>query len=149
MSLDSPTRLVIAEVLLSKGGIDLPATGTSMYPLIREGDVCRFVPLDCENLKKGDILLYQSNHGQLTAHRLIHKAGDAYLFKGDSNLGKDDWVYSDQLLGKMLYICKSYKVIHLNGLLGKTWTWSILTFPSVSKVLKRFLALKSNYMMKR
>ncbi|WLR49459.1 signal peptidase I [Halobacillus litoralis] len=144
MSVDSPSRLVIAKVLISKGRIDLPATGTSMYPLIREGDICRFVSLDYENLKKGDILLYQSDHGQLIAHRLIYKSGDSYLCKGDSNLGNDDWVYSDQLIGKMLYVSKNHKIFYLNGLLGKTWTWSILTFPSVSKLWRRFLAFQES-----
>lgn len=149
MSVDSSNHSLLIKVLQIRGTIDMPATGTSMFPFIREGEVCRFVSMDRENVKRGDILLYQSNQGQLIAHRLIHKAGDLYQCKGDSNLGNDDWVSSGQLIGKMVYVSKNHKIIHLNGLIGKAWAWFILTFPLISKVLRRFLLLKTYQKVKR
>lgn len=130
---------VISHILAKKGSVDLQASGTSMFPLIKDGEVCRFINFEKTCLKRGDILLYESAHGHLVAHRLILQKRGKYLCKGDSNLGVDEWISKDQIIGKMVYVNKKKRVLFVDRTIGKLWAWAILTCPFLSKVLRWFI----------
>lgn len=133
---ESTRSKVISHILTSKGSVDLLASGTSMFPLIREREICRFTKCEKAYLRRGDILLYESSHGHLVAHRLILQIGDKYLCKGDSNIGVDEWISKNQIIGKMLYVRKRKRVRFVDQFAGKLWTRAILTWPFLSRILK-------------
>jgi signal peptidase I len=128
----------IKQFLIQRGWIDIPANGTSMYPLIKEGNVCRFTPLDpAEPLKKGDIILYLSDHGQLIGHRYSHHyvEGDSrcYIFKGDTNALPDPPVKETQLIGKLTSIKKGIFRLNQTGVLARFWGAVCFALPMIPK----------------
>lgn len=127
--------------------IDLPAYGNSMYPIIKEGNVCRFIICDPLTLQKGDIILFHALSGQLVAHRFIEKIllQDSLLYriKGDTNLGFDQPIRQEQILGKLLYIKKGNTVLYAFHFSMYIWGEIILYLPFLSKILRKYLNFKN------
>lgn len=128
------------------GWLVLPAKGSSMYPLIREGNLCRFRAVQTENINIGDILLFCSDSGQLIAHRLqsvIHsEAQQLYLCKGDSNLGFDAPIRREQMIGILVSIEKSKRELRMTDRSVSLWTKAILALPFISHGLNRYLSFQ-------
>lgn len=133
----------IIKVLKRYGEIELPAVGTSMFPLIKDGDFCRFVSCETKNLQKGDIALFFSTSGKLIAHRFYEtkkqKDGLYFLFKGDTNIAFDNLVPNDQVIGKLTSIQKISKEITSNSMLFCFWSKVILSIPFISYLLRYYL----------
>jgi signal peptidase I len=148
MQVSQATRMLISNTIEKKGRIDLPAQGNSMFPFIREGDICRFVSCHSALLKKGDIVLFQSLNGQMVAHRLHHQKSinnePYYVFKGDTNLGHDDPIRDDQLIGILTLIQKRKTILHVTGLTASVWSQMILATPFLSLLLRLYLNHKEN-----
>ena len=143
MQANSVSSTLIKEVMDKKGWMDLPAEGMSMYPLINEGNRCRFVTLKDATIEKGDIILFQNSSGQLVAHRFlcIEFCGNQvkYLFKGDTNLGCDELVSEEQMIGKLVKIRKENVTLSLSHPLAKVWSKLILQFRFISSFLQLLL----------
>ena len=120
-------------ILHTRGYIRIPSHGSSMAPLIRSGDICQFEPVrSFRDMKKGDILLYESAQGELIGHRFIgttKQHGETYIIcKGDYNRYPDEPIAVSQIIGKMK-----------NRSLGmKLWGKIIVYFPIVSRGLQKF-----------
>lgn len=129
--------------IAKKGMLDLPSTGDSMYPFIKQGDICSFINCDSSQLKKGDIVLFWDLSGRLVAHRFHHreinKDETIYVFKGDTNLGLDQPVNQDRILGKLLLINRDKRKVYTQNLLAILWGKLILTVPVLSGILRSFL----------
>lgn len=80
------------------------ATGGSMAPLIRDGDILTIQPLDgAPGL--GDVVAFLcSGHERMAVHRIIGSRKDAYLVRGDAAGQSDGWVPRSRLLGKIIHI---------------------------------------------
>lgn len=139
---------LISNTIEKKGRIDLPAQGNSMFPIIREGDICRFVFCDSSLLKKGDIVLFQALTGHLVAHRLYQLKSinnePYYVFKGDTNFGHDEPVREAQLIGKLTLIQKGKTILHVTDLVANVWSHMILASPVPSLLLRLYLNRKEN-----
>ncbi|RBP03172.1 signal peptidase I [Rossellomorea aquimaris] len=126
-----------------KGWMDVPAEGMSMYPLIKEGDVCRFISLKEVTVRKGDIILFQDSSGKLVAHRFLciqfSENVGMYLFKGDTNVGFDVPISDEQMIGKLVKIRKGDVVLSLSHPIAKGWSKLILLFPVLSSFLQLIL----------
>lgn len=140
------TIAFLTRTIRNFGWVDLPSHGVSMYPLIQEGNICRFAIFDPNHVKKGDILLYCTNSGQLIAHRLVtikFTNGEfMYELKGDTNLYHDKPISKDQILGKLITINKRKKKIYLDDFSPVFWSYVVLSLPGLSKILKLHLAYK-------
>ncbi|MDD9266542.1 signal peptidase I [Paenibacillus sp. GCM10023248] len=136
---------LIARVIRKQGWIELPARGTSMYPWIKKGDVCRFVDAEAANIRKGDILLYHTPYGSMVAHRFCRlETGKQdrehrYVCKGDSNLAADEPITRDQLLGKMVWTERNGRIIPATGLVAAIWGRTILAVPLFSLFVRMYL----------
>ncbi len=143
MLFDMETIRLFKSVIGKSKYLNLPADGTSMFPLIQEGDVCRFCECDPLQLKKGDIVLFCTSTGQLIAHRFYEsKVVDhetLYFFKGDTNLGIDQPVVQEQIIGKLLYIQKETTILYASHLLVSIWGNFIIHFPITSGILRRYI----------
>lgn len=136
----------INRIMKKKGWIDIPSFGVSMYPLIKEGDVCRFTSINgADNIKEGDIILYVTEEGQLVGHRYLHFFNQDgiryYVLKGDTNVFWDHPIKSSQMIGKVEYIRKRKLLIRAQGFISKIWGNIAITLPIMPRLCKQYLSL--------
>jgi signal peptidase I len=146
MLLDPRTFILLKTKIQSDGYIDLPAYGNSMFPFIRKGDLCRFTLADPSKFKKGDIVLYHTIPGQLVAHRLSNikelDGNRLYILKGDTNLGFDQPIKEQQIIGVLSFVQKGEQRIPTWGFSASFWGWLILSIPILSGWLRRYINKK-------
>ncbi|MGF9965382.1 S24/S26 family peptidase [Bacillus rhizoplanae] len=138
----------IKYLLQKQGWVDLPSSGVSMYPLIKEGDICRFISLDCnETLRKGEVVLFVSDQGQLIGHRYYYTFVENgvlyYVCKGDTNVSFDSPVTTSQLIGKLVYIKKKKFQRNAQGFIARLWGFIVLAFPILPRGCKKYLYLRT------
>lgn len=99
----------------------------SMEPLINQGDVVLIGPVHANNVRVGDIVMYQLSNRQRVLHRVkqitLSQSGTReFIFKGDNNNAPDLYPVTDsQLVGR--YLGKVPKIgwvaIKFNELIGR------------------------------
>jgi signal peptidase I len=143
MLIDNHTFALLKRTIKKDGWLELPAYGNSMFPFIQQGNLCRFIPCQSSQLKKGDVILFYSQTGQLIAHRFVsvRKIDNQlfFLFKGDTNLGYDQLIREEYILGKLASVQKKQLTINPQHILARCWGKMILTFPILSGMLRKFL----------
>jgi signal peptidase len=146
MLIDNHTYLLLKRSIKKIGWLELPAYGNSMFPFIQQGNLCRFIPCDPSKLKKGDVILFYSQTSQLIAHRFVRmKRVDnqvQFLLKGDTNLGFDQLIGEEYVLGKLSSVKKRQMRISPDHFLARYWGKIILTFPLLSGMLRKYLNRK-------
>src|SRR4030042_3444774 len=122
-----------SEILEIGGSFSFQAHGASMYPFICGGDVLTVKQVEYSALKVGDIAFYRSYDDRLIVHRIVDKKLQSnklmLLMRGDSVFNNDGWIYSDQVLGKVVSIQQDKKFIQLDqrGLLRSImYSWNKL-----------------------
>lgn len=82
------------------GYADMPITGTSMLPLLREGkDLVEIEASGQKRLKKGDVVLYRKNDGTLVLHRIIKAENDnLFTVLGDHQFKNAEQVNKNQII---------------------------------------------------
>jgi signal peptidase I len=145
--LDAYSIGIIKSRVDSTGFINLPASGNSMFPFIQKGDLCRFISVNSDQLTRGDIVLYHSLTGQLVAHRLLSmkklKGKRLFILKGDTNLGMDQPVEEQQIIGVLDSIKRVNKIVHMRGMFVRLWGTWILSFPILSGLLRSYVNSKN------
>lgn len=143
LQLDQETVQLLKQTVEKDGFIRLPAQGDSMFPLIRNDDLCRFTAYDLSKLKKGDIVLFCTPSGQLVAHRFFYAKEIAgtihFIFKGDTNLGFDEPVQAENVIGKLTKIEKQGTTLDMNDVTSVLWKKLIQSFPILSGWLRNYL----------
>ncbi len=108
--------------LLGEGkSVCLNASGGSMYPFVKDGDIIKVVPLSENDIKIGDIISVDvDNKGKawFYAHRLIKIVKDndkkLYITKGDASKGGfDEPVGFARIVGKVAEIERNGLEINL------------------------------------
>lgn len=90
----------IERCLQENGYVVVPITGTSMWPLLKEGESQVYlVAKEGKKLKKEDIVLYRRKDGTLILHRIM-KMNDSHVcwMCGDHQWRWDEKVQEDQIL---------------------------------------------------
>ncbi len=132
---------IVAALLRKRGSIELPSFGMSMYPLIQEGDVSRFVTTDPEYLRIGNICLFVNRYGILTGHRLVgievEDGEKKYIFRGDTSYIPDDPVPAGAILAKWTGVRRGAKWTLDHGLHAWMTTTLVLRIPLTRKVLRK------------
>lgn len=82
------------------GYADMPITGTSMLPLLREGkDLVEIEASDQKRFKKGDVVLYRKNDGTLVLHRIIKTENEEiFTVLGDHQFKNAEQVNKNQII---------------------------------------------------
>ena len=146
MLIDIHTFTLLKKAIKKDGWLELPASGNSMFPYIQKGNLCRFVLCKPSLLKKGDVILYYSQTGQLIAHRFVGtthvKNQSLFLLKGDTNLGFDQPIEEHWVLGKLVSVQKKQVKITTDHLIVRVWGKLILSFPFLSGILRNYLNRK-------
>lgn len=98
--------LEVADLLLKFDRVRLRITSRSMVPALRPDDEIVVRPVPLEQLRVGDIILFEHN-GQLICHRLVEKRDEVtWLTRGDDAGGPGEQVGQDQVLGKVVAVRK-------------------------------------------
>jgi signal peptidase I len=149
MRFDIETVSLLQTAIQKDGWLDLPSQGFSMYPTIQNGDICRFVPCSGNQLKKGDVILFWTESGQLVAHRFYYsKLRDGklhYYCKGDTNISYDQPIGYENILGALEYIQKRNRKVFPNQIHTYLWGRLIIQLPMLSGILRRYLSRRSAY----
>lgn len=77
----------------------------SMEPTIRTYSVILSVPIDADDVEKGDIVTYRNANGTIICHRVIDITDEGYFkFKGDNNSKEDKQLVSpEQIMYKIIW----------------------------------------------
>lgn len=109
---------ISTQILNNGGSFSFKAHGSSMYPFICDGDILTVEQVEYSALKVGDIAFYRSSDDRLIVHRVVDKKLQSnklmLLMRGDSVFNNDGWIYSDQVLGKVVSIQRDKKFIQLD-----------------------------------
>lgn len=105
--LDAEALSGLSREVLHRGGIlRVEATGGSMLPFIRPGDVLHVAPACASELTVGDVVLYGGPDGHPMAHRLIQSPRRATGWRlvtcADARPGQWELVRPDRLLGRVV-----------------------------------------------
>jgi signal peptidase I len=91
-----------AEVLTSFGQVRLPVTGSSMFPCMQPGDLLE-IRRPTGSIRPGDVVVFQRNE-RLVVHRVVDRAGDLYITRGDRLRHPDAPVPAPEILGRVAAI---------------------------------------------
>ncbi len=104
---------ISAELLGSGYSIEFQATGNSMHPTIKDGEMITVQPLPISDIKAGDVVLYRNQTGVI-AHRVVRVERDQLILRGDASQTFDAPVDAHQILGKVISTTRADKKITLN-----------------------------------
>lgn len=127
---------------LLRGEAQLPVTGISMTPTLREGrDFVRLRQLESAP-KRGDIILYRRDGGQYILHRVL-RGGKTLTCCGDRQFEKEA-VRPEQVLAVVTAICRKGKWTDVNAPLYRFYAalWMILPLRRCAFFLRRYLHRK-------
>lgn len=80
------------------------ASGSSMEPFIRDGDVLTISPLSLP-LRRGDVVPFINPSGkQLMVHRILDVSREGYLIKGDNNSVPDGRIPAAAIIGRVVRV---------------------------------------------
>lgn len=113
----------VIEAMLEEGRqVRFTVSGNSMWPLISHNrDSVLLIPCDTKQLKKGDIILFQTSVSHYVLHRITKVKKDGYITTGDGNLTRDGFVPSESVRAKAAVVYRKNRVIDCNK-----WYWKII-----------------------
>jgi phage repressor protein C with HTH and peptisase S24 domain len=101
MSRAPSLRAQLAGAMLREGRtVELPATGSSMRPLIPPGGVVQVEPARATDVRPGDVVVVDDGE-RLVCHRLLYVAGGRAVTRGDDSLECDRPVPLAAIVGRV------------------------------------------------
>jgi hypothetical protein len=129
LTLSSGDFLDLAGAALREGRpLRFRATGTSMAPSIRSGDILTVDPVDARALRPGDVALYRSEQG-LRVHRLTGRAGARLRFQGDAPGCLVEEVPAVEVLGRLVFVEREGRQVRLDRGMEGAMRWSVARLP--------------------
>jgi Predicted transcriptional regulator len=114
---------VIGELLDGGQNVRIVVTGTSMYPFLRENiDHVELQKADCNNIRRGDIVLYIRRSGEYILHRVLKKDNGQFNMIGDNQQWIEGPIYPDQVVASVASVFRNGKKIECGGI-----GWKILS----------------------
>ena len=102
----------IKEQLAEGREVSFTVTGKSMWPfIINERDSVIIRSCDPEQVKTGDIILFQTPARNYKLHRITSLKNDQFEATGDGNLIRDGWFSRDCIIARVERIIRKGKVI--------------------------------------
>ena len=117
---------LMTELLRRGAYVRFRAIGASMQPTIEDGELITVAPVAPESVKRGDILLYQSESG-VHAHRVVGRVKgtvpllegdcplDHYLLRGDASISCDAPVQLEQVIGRVVAVQRGGRNLALDS----------------------------------
>ncbi len=104
-ALEAGRNELAAASLRSHGRLRLAVTGTSMLPAVRPRDVLMIRACKSDAVRTGDIVAY-SRDGRLFVHRIVGRAGAAFIAQGDALPFPDPAIAAGELLGRVVRVVR-------------------------------------------
>lgn len=93
---------IIQEKLDAGGTVTFTPHGTSMLPMLRDGEDVVVLSKPKGRLKIYDVPLYRRDNGQYVLHRVIDFGSDgSYVLCGDNQFAKEKGIRDDQIIAVM------------------------------------------------
>ncbi|MBQ4557584.1 MAG: S24/S26 family peptidase [Clostridia bacterium] len=92
---------LIKEVIDQGGSFRLYPRGTSMEPMLHQGDDSVMLGA-ADAYTAGDVLFYRRKNGDFIIHRLIEKRGGTLTMCGDHQIGLEYGIEPSQVLAKVV-----------------------------------------------
>lgn len=91
--------------------------GESMSPLFRPGDRILFDPCLIEDLRRGDVIIFNApGQEERVVHRVVSTGPAGVRTKGDANLSSDSWAIRQQdIIGRAVSVERGGKTITVAG----------------------------------
>jgi len=123
ISLSAPVVMELIEAVHEKGAsFRFQASGFSMTPSIRDGDVITVSPLKDLMPRRGDVVAFRHpDRPQMLVHRVLHTREKKYYIKGDNTLEGDGWIPAENILGLITRVERG----------GKDRFWPNRSMPSI------------------
>jgi signal peptidase I len=104
---------LMAAVLARGAPFRFQASGFSMLPFIRDGDVITLSPTPA-HLRFGDVVAFV-NHGndRLIVHRIVHITRHGYFMRGDNLPEPDGFVSHAGILGRVILVERRGRCVRL------------------------------------
>lgn len=100
----------IKETLLSGGTVELPITGTSMFPLLKAGRDTVIIKADSE-YGIGDIIFYRRDDGHFVLHRIVGTDENGFILCGDNQTHLEKNIENRHIIAKVIEIKRDGKII--------------------------------------
>ena len=98
----------IEALLLQGSAVQFKPQGYSMYPLFVHGrDQAVVAPVNAEQLKRGDVVLYRRDESILVLHRIWKHRGDRFYLVGDNQKEIEGPLRPDQMRGILVEIVRN------------------------------------------
>jgi signal peptidase len=91
--------------------------GESMSPLFRPGDRICFEPCRIEDLRRGDVIIFNApGQEERVVHRVVSTGPVGIRTKGDANLSRDSWaIRQEDILGRAVSVERGGRTIPVAG----------------------------------
>lgn len=123
MSLNKEIRLddiidIIIEKLESGGTVIFTPNGTSMLPMLRDGqDAVVLRKKTSKRLQLFDVVLYKRDNGTYVLHRVVDfGCDDTYVMCGDNQFNVERGIRDDQIIAILTEFYRKGKVYSVNSL---------------------------------
>lgn len=145
----------VADALRTRGRVLLKTYGSSMQPWVRPGDISVVRKATIESVRRGDLVLFR-RHNRLIVHRIVDERLSFGLrevsAKGDAHPEPDGWLQSEEVLGRVVFIFRGRRRIHLEKssqivlgrMIARLSQWSRFWYPAA-----RFAARSSRPMRRQ
>jgi len=112
---------VIAPILERGDTAKIKVSGFSMYPLLssRRDSV---LLTKCDQVKVGDVPLYQRDDGSFVLHRIMREENGAYALMGDNELKEEYPVYPDQIVAVAKGFYRKERFLPCDGFLYRLYS---------------------------
>jgi signal peptidase I len=127
--------------LKKRGSFSFLSDGESMLPLLHPKDLVNYQRISFSKIQTNDLILVFKNNFIFT-HRVIYKTNKFLITKGDNNLESDGRINPSQIIGKVINVKRSNKIIDPEMLY---LIQSSIYFKEIVKIVAVFNKNKINY----
>lgn len=104
------------------------ASGSSMQPMVRDGDILLIAPYaETKSIKIGDVVLSTIDPERVVVHRVVRRQsgrrGYRYLLQGDYASRPDGWVSQTNLFGSLVEIEREDQKLRLDQPAARILGW--------------------------
>ena len=129
---------LIVHVLRTGHALRFRARGSSMHPVVQDGDILQVHPVEQVVMHGGDIILYRSPRKGIVVHRVVntirHGGEEVLVVKGDASRIPDPEVLVSQVLGKIVRIERRGRSIAPRSRLWRCVAALDLRFPRLGRL---------------
>lgn len=128
---------IIAEKLEAGGTVTFNPRGTSMLPMLRDGDDTVVLSKPKGRLHLFDLPLYRRKDGSYVLHRIVNFGSDgSYTMCGDNQFAVEKGITDDDIVGVVTAFYRKGKPYTVNSLKYRAY----LEFMFYSKPIRRVIA---------